>query len=795
MAIKKTAPKAADLLRFLVLLLVTLAFTASGVLRLMKLQLVDGSSYFEQSLSTTASTQIVDAPRGQITDSSGEYIVSNKLGFNCVIEKAFFPADDENANRVVLSAAEILEADGHKWEDALPISIGTPYELIGSDSEIDRLRKLTGVQTYATANECMIALERMYGIDTTLPADDKRIIAGIRYTMTIRDFSVANRFTLAEDISMQTMVKLKERSAELDGVDVSEEPIRVYNIGDVVPHLIGTVGAISAEEYEELSEKGYMLSDSIGKSGIEKAMEGTLKGTKGLRTFELMSGNVVSDTMTEEAVPGNSIKLTVDSKYQRKVQTILENHIRWLNNQTSSQAKGTGADAGAIVVLDCKTGALLAAATYPTYDLLDYIDDYSAVASGRNAPLTNRATSGRYRPGSTFKTVTATAALNEGIIGPSHTVDCRGFYTYWEDWKPYPECTGFHGRLNVISALRESCNIFFYDVGRITGIDTISEYAALFGLGEEMGLEVGRDVKAGYVANPESFEQNGLTWQAGNVIQAAIGQSDTYVTPLQMASQAMMIGNKGVRYRTYMVDSVYDYSMENLISRTEPEIAAQIQDKTGYTFYTVTEGMKEAAAYEEYQGYPKNYQYYTGNYLLTTLPKRAAIKTGTPQMTSKYDTSSAFIGFYPADDPEIAFSGYVEHGEYSKFMIKDIINAYYEVTDPSLLPEKTDPAAVLSDTQTTPVHRDEDYEDYEPETEYEYGEYTEYTDISADADEEAQDTANTYEDIPEIPYEEYSETFPEIPFETAPPVAMPEETSFFDPGIGWFDGREDEIQE
>ncbi|MBR4223272.1 MAG: hypothetical protein IKR73_00520 [Oscillospiraceae bacterium] len=791
------------------LLLITLAFAAAGVMRLMRLQLVDGSSYFEQSLSSTTSEQIIVPPRGQIMDNDGTFLVSNKLGFNCVIEKAFFPLDDENANRVVLAAAQILEEDGHRWEDALPMSIATPFELIGSDSEIERLRKTTGVQSYATANEIMIALQRMYDIPADLPVDDRRIIAGIRYTMTIRDFSVANRFTLATDISMQTVVKLKERAAELDGVDVSEEAIRVNEVGDVVPHLIGTVGAISAEEYEELRDSGYMLSDTLGKSGVEKAMEDELKGSKGLRTFEIMSGKVVSDTTTVEAVPGNSIKLTVDSGYQRRVQTILENHIHWLNNQSSSQAKGTGADAGAIVVLDVKTGALLAAATYPTYDLIDYIDDYSSVASRSNSPLTNRATSGRYRPGSTFKTVTATAALNEGIIGPSHTVDCRGFYDYWEDWKPYPECTGYHGRLNVVSALRESCNIFFYDVGRITGIDTIAEYASLYGLGEEMGLEMGRGIKTGYVATPESFAENGMVWQVGNVIQAAIGQSDTYVTPLQMAGQAMMIANKGTRYQTYMVDSVYDYGCNELIRTTEPVIAAQIPDKTGYTFYSVTEGMKEAAAYEQYQGYPRNHDYYTGNYLLTTLPKRAAIKTGTPQMRSKYDTSSAFIGFYPADDPEIAFSGFVEHGEYSKFMIKDIIQAYYDEEEYDALPKVEDPTAVLSDTQ--PV-TGEDGGPVEPEvttmtevfTGYSYTEEqtepeTYYEEWYEEPSEEpsAPETADTTDD--RSPYlEPPSFAEPEFDVETEYiPEPVPEETSppddgFYDPGLYWFTRDEEE---
>lgn len=668
--------KFTDNFRFIFIMAVTLTVMSAGAVRLMKLQLVDGSVYLQKSQSSHTAEQVINAPRGEIADASGEYLVSNKSGFNAVIEKAFFPSDNSEMNRILLTAAAMLGEEGVVWGDALPISETTPFEFLPDrEADIARLRKNIGVQVYATAEECVIAMKGLYGISEDYSDREKRIIAGIRYTMYLRDFSVSNRYTLAEDIPMQGVVRIKESSYELEGVDIVEEAVRVNNIGDVVPHLIGTIGAISAEEYAELKDSGYALNDTLGKGGIEKAMESVLKGTKGVRSIEIMDGAVVSDEITEQAVPGNTIKLTIDSDYQRKIQTILENHITWLGNQTSPYAKGTEANAGAITVIDVKTGALLAAATAPTYDLRDYIADYASVAKGENSPLTNRVTAGLYRPGSTFKTITATAALNEGIISPTDMVECRKFYTYWEGWSP--ECTGYHGRLNVIEALRESCNIFFYDVGRITGIDHISEYAKGYGLGEEMGLETGRDIKKGYIATPETFEARQLDWQAGNVIQAAIGQSDTYVTPLQMAAQAMTIANRGMRYETYMVDSVYTYNMEQLVSKTVPVTAAVIEDKTGYTFDSVINGMIEAGEFNAYS-YPSVKDYYTQSYLLTDLPKQTAIKTGTPQMTSKDDTGSAFIGFYPADDPEIAFSGFIEHGEWSKFMIKDIILAYYD---------------------------------------------------------------------------------------------------------------------
>lgn len=650
------------------------------VIDLMKIQIVDGAEYLEKTLTTRMATQVISSPRGEIVDRDGDEIVSNKTGFNVVVEKAFFPSDDKEINRVINGIAKILSEDGVAWIDTLPITAEQPYEYLEArDTDVVKLKKNIGVQHYATADDCIAELYKSYEIDESYTEREKRIIAGVRYEMFIRSFSLSNRYTFAEDIPMDTVVRLKEASYTLDGMDIIEEAIRIYVAGDVAPHLIGTVGAIDADEYAENKEKGYALNDVIGKAGIEKAMEAELRGDKGTRTLELLNGAVVSDTVTEEAVPGNTIQLTLDIDYQRDVQEILENHILWLNNQTSTKAKGTEANAGAIVVLDAKNGALLAAATSPTYDINDYLTNYASVVGGANAPLTNRATHGLYRPGSTFKTVTATAGLNEGIISRNSSIFCGHSYTYWEDWTP--KCTGWHGSINVITAIEKSCNIFFYETGRLMGINTLADYAYQYGLGNDVYLETGGE--KGRLATPETLQRYGLEWNAGLVAMAAIGQSETYVTPLQMAVQACTIANKGVRYQPHLVDSVHTYNMEEVVSVTKPTVVHTIPDKTGETFDLVIQGMKQAANFVPYS-YPAVRDYYT-DYLLTSLPEQTAIKTGTPQMTSSEDTGSAFIGFYPADDPVIAFSGFVEHGEYSKFMIKQIIEAYY---DENYVPEK-----------------------------------------------------------------------------------------------------------
>ncbi|MCD7731361.1 MAG: hypothetical protein LUI05_07695 [Oscillospiraceae bacterium] len=679
---------------------VVLAAMALCAAALMKIQVVDGELYLQMADSTSIAEQDIQAPRGEIVDAAGNEVVSNKVGYNVILEKAFISSDKQEVNRIVLEIAEILAEDDVSWIDTLPITFERPYEFLESrESDIAKLRTNISVQPYATAEECIDAMISLYEISDDYTADQKRIIAGIRYEMNIRSFSLSNRYTLAEDIPMDTVVKLKESSFGLDGMDIVEEAIRVYEDTNYAPHLVGTVGSISAEEYEELKDSGYMLNDVIGKSGVEKAMESELRGSTGTRSIEILSGVVVSDTVTEEAIPGHTIKLTIDMDYQQKVQSILENHIYWLQNQTSSNKKGENGNAGAIVVTDVKTGAILAAATAPTYNISDYLDNYAVVANGENSPLMNRATSGLYRPGSTFKTVTATAGLNYGIITPTTTITCNNVYTYWDDYQP--KCTSWHGSINVITAIEKSCNIFFYETGRLLGIDRLAEYAELYGFGQNTGIETGDS--AGYFATPETFTARRLEWQAGLVVQAAIGQSETYVTPLQMAMQASTIANRGTRYTPYVVDSVYTYNMESLIKETQPEVAAVIPDETGVTFETIIQGMEQAANFAAYS-YPTVNEYYT-DYLLTGLPEQAAIKTGTPQMTSSDDTGSAFIGFYPADDPVIAFSGFVEHGEYSKFMIRQIIEAYYddnyEVASPIKISEEEqlDILAGISETE------------------------------------------------------------------------------------------------
>ena len=649
-------------LRTAFLAILVVIAVALGLIRLMTVQIVNGDAYLQQSEYTSVYTQTIKATRGQIVDANGNPIVENKVGFNVIIDDTYFPSDNKEANEILIQTVRILKEAKLEWNETMPVTDSAPYEYEKNrDSDVEKLKSLIGVNVYATAENCIDKLIDDYEIsETEYSAEEQRIIAGIRYEMKLRDFSLGNTFTLCEDIPVETVTKIKELGVRLKGIDVREEAVREIAVGDVLPHEIGTVGPIFAEEWEELKEKGYSMNDTVGKSGIEKALEDELRGEDGTRTITLTNGEVTSAEVTEEAKGGHTVKLTVDSDFQRDLQEILVNFMSDLRKQ----AAYSSVECGSIVVLDVKSNAVLGMATAPTYDLKDYKANYDKLLEDENYPLINRATSGLYRPGSTFKTITATAGLNEGIVTGESTFTCNQKMKFYDI---EVGCTGWHNDIAVARALRVSCNIYFYELGRRLGIDKITEYASMYGYGQHTGIETGD--YAGHIGNPETFNDLGIDWTVGQVLQASIGQSETAVTPLQMAGVASTIANRGVRYKTHLVDSIYDYSMKNEIEKREPEVAEKINLNYDYVYDYVIDGMIQASE----NNFPAEYS-------LSNLGFDVAIKTGTPQNWRNGDdiTDSCFIGFAPAYDPQIAFAGMIEGGEYSKYMIRSIIQAYYK---------------------------------------------------------------------------------------------------------------------
>ena len=675
----------------IILLVVSLALLSS--LRLMKIQVVGDEAIetpTQYEPGTLTYKKGIKATRGEIIDFSGNTIVTNDARTDLVLQMAFFPTDLQEGNRILLGIYRALDEHGYKFEESIPVSFEQPYYFKKTD--VSELISDLNLNVYATAENCIDKLISDYEIAEDYTPEEKRIIAGMRYQMIDKDFSYTNDLLLAKNVDEKTVVELKELGNFYRGIEAVDACERKIVRGDILPHEIGTVGPIYAEEYDELKSKGYSYNDTLGKSGIEYAMETPLRGLNGEEQIAVKDG-VVRDVKTiADATSGETVKLTVDGAYQLKLQEVLDNFLNYTFpaiNPMPSLLKGK---CGAVCVLDAKTGAVKGMATAPTYNLKDYVENYEYFLHAEESPLVNRCTYDLYHPGSTFKTITATAGLNEGIVTGGTPLFCG--HDYWFYGSHY-SCTGNHGNITMRRAIEVSCNSYFYELSRMLGIDNITKYSKLYGLSSHTGIETG-DAE-GYLCNPETFEEHGQEWVIGNVIQAGIGNQDCGITPLQMAVVASTIGNRGVRYQPYIVDSYYTYGSRQLIRKTEPVVANQIELNTPDLYDYIIGGMIDAS-----RSMPAKYS-------LSNLGFDVAIKTGTPQVgANPNDQNSFFIGFAPADDPEIAFAGVVEHGEYSKYMIRDLILAYQECyglngTAPTKhdLPDEIRPVLTTTETTTT----------------------------------------------------------------------------------------------
>ncbi len=672
--------------RLIILSCLAAAICGVYVLQLMNFQIVRGEEFLEKTQQLTVSKIAVKAGRGEITDCCGVPLANNKVGYNIVFYYSFLPSGEER-NRIIAELIEMLEAAGENWHDPLPMTVeASPSFLENRDKDIETLKDKLEVNVYATAEDCMYHLRELFDIGEEYDDLTARKIAGVRYGMVLADFSVNNnQYTFAEDISTDTVMKVKELSYQFPGVDIVDEDIRVYPDGDLAPHLVGVVGQMYAEQYygdkeqgiEGYKDKGYPMNALIGRFGIESYMEETLHGVDGVKTVEQnKDGTILSETITQQPESGNNVGLTLHAGFQAEIQKYLTEYIEYLRalpDDKDGEDNGNKVVGGSVVVLDVKTGAVLAAVNAPTYDLNNYFTDYDTLAAQDDLPMLNRAFDGLYRPGSTFKTVVAAGALSEGIITPTDTVSCHRVYTFY-DYIPgnqfRPQCLGYHGDINVVKALTVSCNIFFYDVGRRLGIENIQKYAHFFGLGTDTGIEL--PSKTGGISGPDRSELLGTTWQPGNICQTSIGQMDTAVTPLQLATQAMTLANQGVRYRTHLIKEVRSYDDSEILESTEPEIMSEF-DLSDEAYTAICAGMIGAA---ESVAEKQSTLGWTTN--LTDLGYDVALKTGTPQVTATTFSSSA-IAFAPADDPEIAIGILLERGIDAKYLIRPVLDAYEKI--------------------------------------------------------------------------------------------------------------------
>ena len=496
--------------------------------RLAQLQLVHGEEYAEASQRKTLRTYDENASRGEITDRNGVALASNSVGFALVID--YYTWDRDNQNDVILRLTGIMKDAGASYNDTLPLSASEPFvytyssKASGDGSYLyeDFIAEQDGWPADPAPAKLMDLLCEKYGVDDSLTAAQKRAVVGVRFEMERRDFSSYTPFTFASDIDVETVSLIAERSHELPGVNVEVEDVREYTT-DYAAHVLGYMGLLNTDEYAELKDDGYAYNDSIGKTGMEKALESYLRGIDGERSVETnIDGIILSEFISKEPEPGDNCVLTIDLDLQKAAEDALEETILDLR-ENGRRLSGADAEGGAVVVMDVDTGEVLALASYPTYSSATVRQDIAELNQDPGRPMYNRAVQGVYPPGSTFKMVTAVAGLEEGVITPETRIRDQGRYMYYApDYTPacwiYNDSGRTHGNINVSQAIQYSCNYFFYEVSRILGIDKLNEYAKHFGLGQPTGLELGEATRSN-LAGPESREASGgPRWELGETI-------------------------------------------------------------------------------------------------------------------------------------------------------------------------------------------------------------------------------------------------------------------------------------
>lgn len=657
------------------------------IYRLFDLQVVNGASYREQSEKRLVREVKTVAPRGNIYDRYGKLMVTNEMGYN--VQLYYTKIDKKDLNNNLLKLANILESNGDTYYNNFPINFDK-LEFNKSEEAAKSWKESIGLDKDATPSDVINFYIKKYDILQTDMEDVGKIIA-LRYEIATKGYSSYRPVTLAKNISEESMLMIEEQGDSLSGVNVVSQPTRKYLTGNVASHILGYVGPISSAEYEAKKDYGYLQNDIIGKTGIEATFEEFLRGTNGVKRIEMNSnGVIVGETETTESIMGNSVVLTIDMDLQSKAEEVLEKYIYKIQNgeyaETFKDAK-----AGALVVLDVKTSEVLALASYPTYNPDEFVDgisnsEYEKYFRDENKPMYNRAIQGAYSPGSTYKPLTAIAAIESGAVKVKETIVDQGRYDkghkpvcwIWSDYR------GTHGPVDVATALKVSCNYYFYEVGYRMGIDTLAKYTRLFGLGRKTGIEIIGEA-SGVVASREYInslsEKDGKkrTWMIADTLSAAIGQSYNSFTPIQMAYYIATLANKGVKNELTILKDVItsdgeSVSRELVDSVVDAKINKEEQEYGSLsispdTLNAVFEGMRSVTGERGGTAYST----------FGSFPIEVAGKTGTATASSG-SANAWFVGFAPYDDPEIAVVCVIEHGGHGGYtapVVKEVMEEYF----------------------------------------------------------------------------------------------------------------------
>lgn len=659
------------------------------LIQLFNLQIVNGAEYRETSNTKLTREAKIEAARGSILDRSGNVLVSTEMEFSLEMYKA--KTDDEQLNNSILLMTTILENNGDSYVDTFPISID-PFEYhFESEEELAKWKEKYDIPETASAEEAFYLFRDKYNINSEDVKQIRQILA-IRYAISTIGYSTTRSIEISDKISRESAVQLQENSQNLTGINIVVEPTRIYHQGNLASHIIGYASRIRKENEDEFKKNGdehkYDVDDKVGQTGIEKTFEEYLRGEDGEKQIDMsVDGTVTGEYTSKEAIGGANIVLTIDANLQRIAENALASNIENIRNGSLGEA--VPAEGGAVVAVNVKTGEILAMASNPDYDpsifyngiSQEQLNEYN---NNPYHPLYSKAFQSTYAPGSTYKMITAIAALETGVTNTKEKINDNGpYYGITDSNVKAPACWYYndygrgHGPLNISQAIQKSCNYFFFEVSTRMGIDNIVKYAKYFGLGSKTGVEIVGE-RSGTLAQRSVAEEKGEVWSAAQTAYAAIGQGYNSFTPLQMAKYLAMIANGGHKLDITIIKNIIQ-SNGTQVSRSE--IDEFVNKKLGLTndesgdlqisdetMKTVLEGMRSVTEGEGGTAYStfKDFSISVGG------------KTGSAEAGRR--TDGWFVGFAPYEDPEIAVVVMVEngkHGFYTAEVVKEIIYEYF----------------------------------------------------------------------------------------------------------------------
>lgn len=659
------------------------------IFQLFNLQIVHGEEYLQRANSRLTRETKIRAARGNILDCNGNVLAGNEIKYSLKIYKS--KIDEQNLNTTILNAIFVLEKNGDKYNDEFPININPVSFKYENQERINKWLEENDLADGTTAEQALEYFIDEYSLKQYSLEEARKIIA-VRYGIDVNGYSSMRGYEISPEVCEKSVAQIEEMNHSFPGINIEYRPIRKYYYSSLASHVLGYVGKIGNEEYTQ--NEGYELDDYIGKTGIEYVCEKFLKGKDGLKQTDMsIDGTTTGEYITEEAISGSNVMLTIDAKVQQVAEKALKENIEKINNGDYGEKREVYA--GSVVVLNVKTGEVISMVSYPDFEPQLFVDGISTekwneyTVKGRSA-LINRTMQSAYAPGSIFKMVPAIAGLETGKITKDEQIECAGIYP--GGYKPkcwyYTTYGRGHGYLTVSQAIQKSCNCYFYEVGTRIGIDNIEKYATYFGLGQKTNIELPGEI-SGTLAGKKLYEKLDEAWYYGNTLSAVIGQAENNFTPIQMARYIAMLTNGGKKLDLTIIKDIINNQGESI--KTE-EVKDYINKRLGIektseenlniqkeNLKTVLEGMQSVT---EEGG--------TAYSVFKDFPIQVGGKTGSAEAGND-KTNAWFVGFAPYENPEIAVVVLVEngaHGYYSAEVTKEIMEAYFGLNE-EIVEDKT----------------------------------------------------------------------------------------------------------